>query len=93
MLWCTVDPETNGWIKKESGMSYMCGVDAVTSFLAQNRLGAMIRSHQAHEAGNEKLDSGRIITVWSASNYGGENENKGSYVVIDNHMRYGFKNF
>jgi hypothetical protein len=50
-------------------MSYMFGIDVAINFLARNRLGAMIRSHQAHEMGNEKLDSGRIITVWSASNF------------------------
>ncbi|PRP77832.1 serine/threonine protein phosphatase-like protein [Planoprotostelium fungivorum] len=81
VLWSDPKP-TEGWMRSNRGAGIIFGPDVTRSFLQNNNLEIMIRSHEMKEEGWERTHDRRLITVFSASNYCRANENKGAYVVI-----------
>uniref|UniRef100_A0A7S4LIB5 Serine/threonine-protein phosphatase n=1 Tax=Eutreptiella gymnastica TaxID=73025 RepID=A0A7S4LIB5_9EUGL len=73
----------------------MFGPDVTEDFLKRNGLELVIRSHQM-PAGNRGYDirhEGRLVTVFSASNYCGLQGNWGGLVVFHEPGQYTFKEF
>jgi len=58
------------------------GPDRVKSFLHQNNLSLVIRSHQCVMDGYERFAGGDLLTVFSATNYGNRYKNAGAVLLI-----------
>eukprot|EP01060_Flectonema_neradi_P030741 TRINITY_DN4522_c1_g1_i1.p1 TRINITY_DN4522_c1_g1~~TRINITY_DN4522_c1_g1_i1.p1 ORF type:complete len:1075 (+),score=219.62 TRINITY_DN4522_c1_g1_i1:283-3225(+) len=62
--WSGTGPSTRG-----KGIVFGC--DATEAFLANNNLKLLVRSHEEQKTGYKVHHKGKLITVFSASNYGG----------------------
>ena len=52
-------------------------------WLSQHKLGCLIRSHECQDEGYKTHHEGRVLTLFSASNYYGEDEeNDGAILVL-----------
>ena len=59
----------------------------VEKFLKDNGLQTLIRSHEVCSAGYEKHHGGKTITIFSASNYGGTDDNEACHLVIQPNLQ------
>eukprot|EP00760_Papus_ankaliazontas_P027127 PhM_4_TR3161/c0_g1_i1/m.62723 len=66
----------------ERGAGIMFGKDVTEHFLSTNRLTLILRSHEPFLKGYEEHHDGKLVTIFSASNYDGEDSNKASYAVL-----------
>eukprot|EP00759_Apiculatamorpha_spiralis_P038075 PhF_6_TR37544/c1_g1_i1/m.55608 len=81
ILWS--DPwDLQGIGMNERGAGVMFGKDITERFLENNHLSLIIRSHEPFLKGYEEHHDGKVVTIFSASNYDGEDSNKASYAVI-----------
>eukprot|EP00463_Aulacantha_scolymantha_P005339 TRINITY_DN666_c1_g1_i4.p1 TRINITY_DN666_c1_g1~~TRINITY_DN666_c1_g1_i4.p1 ORF type:complete len:222 (-),score=26.99 TRINITY_DN666_c1_g1_i4:87-752(-) len=67
----------------QSGRNAGClfGPDAMAHFLAHNKLELFVRSHQCVQGGVKNMFNSCLLTVFSASNYG-DNNNQGAYLIF-----------
>lgn len=92
MLW--TDPQTmpgRGPSKRGVGMQF--GPDVTKRFCDNNKLKAVIRSHEVRMEGYEEEHDGRCITVFSAPRYCDSTENKGAYINIGPDYKLDFHKF
>ena len=81
MMWS--DPsEVPGWQESERGAGVQWGPDVTKDFLELNGFDLIIRSHEEFVKGYEEHHNGKVVTVFSASNYDGPETNKGSFLVL-----------
>jgi protein phosphatase len=75
------------------GHTFKFGPDVTHRFLAQNSLKMLIRSHEVPSSnkGYEVRHSGRLVTVFSASNYCGHRGNTGAVMVFQKDLKYTFQ--
>lgn len=80
------DPhEGDGFVESPRGAHVVhFGRDVTEQFLMDNHLSLCIRSHQVPESGQgfEWSHGGCLLTVFSASNYGGRMDNRGAIAVL-----------
>lgn len=69
LVWSDPVPENMFFKESSRGLGYEFGEPALVRFLEQNGLRMMIRGHEAHEEGVKFDFGGKIVTVFSASNY------------------------
>jgi protein phosphatase len=62
------------------------GPDRVQQFLQQNGLGMIIRAHECVMDGFERFADGKLITVFSATDYCGRHKNAGAVLVIQKNL-------
>ena len=62
--------------------SVQFGPNIAEEFLNTNKLQYLVRSHEKKQEGYELHPGGRLITIFSAPNYSGENSNKGAVLNI-----------
>jgi protein phosphatase len=93
ILWS--DPMPSNGIKPNSsrGAGAYFGPDATAAFLAENGLDMIIRSHECKDEGYEVAHSGKLLTIFSASNYCGDTGNKGAFVIFTPDMKAKVKQF
>lgn len=81
MLWS--DPfDALGWQESDRGAGVQFGADVTLSFLEKNELDLVIRSHEEYVKGYEEHHGGKLVTVFSASNYNGVDTNNGAFIVL-----------
>eukprot|EP00758_Cryptobia_borreli_P011390 Tbor_TRINITY_DN5650_c3_g2::TRINITY_DN5650_c3_g2_i4::g.8998::m.8998/K04460/PPP5C; serine/threonine-protein phosphatase 5 len=81
LLWS--DPYDGlGWQESERGAGVQFGADVTTDFLELNKLQLVIRSHEEFVKGYQEHHDGRLVTVFSASNYDGVDTNNGAFIVL-----------
>lgn len=83
LLWSDPDPGVVGWSESDRGVSCTFGPDAVAKFLDDNDLDLICRGHQVVEDGYEFFAKRKLVTIFSAPNYGGEFDNAGALMSVD----------
>jgi diadenosine tetraphosphatase ApaH/serine/threonine PP2A family protein phosphatase len=70
------------------GASLVFGPDVTEKFLEDNKVDLIIRSHEVKDEGYDFSHDGKVITVFSASNYCGVVGNKGALIVFQPDMGF-----
>ncbi|KAL2941069.1 Serine/threonine-protein phosphatase PP1 isozyme 9, partial [Bienertia sinuspersici] len=83
LLWADPDNRIEGWAESDRGVSCTFGPDVVADFLDKNDLDLICRGHQVVEDGYEFFAKRRLVTIFSAPNYGGEFDNAGALLSVD----------
>ena len=91
LMWS--DPRAKpGTVKNSRGAGVFWGPDYTKEFLKTNHLGLVVRSHEPPIQGFEYWHNKRVLTVFSASKYCGQ-DNQGAYLVLDPHLSYAIHSF
>ncbi|KAI3950817.1 hypothetical protein C5167_043327 [Papaver somniferum] len=91
LLWADPDPAVEGWQDSDRGVSCTFGPDRVKEFLSKNELDLICRGHQVVEDGYEFFAKRRLVTIFSAPNYGGEFDNAGALMSVDEALMCSFE--
>ncbi|KAL8540908.1 hypothetical protein ACS0TY_002238 [Phlomoides rotata] len=91
LLWADPDPRAKGWADSGRGVSCTFGPDVVAEFLEKNGLDLICRGHQVVEDGYEFFAKRRLVTIFSAPNYGGEFDNAGALLNVDESLICSFE--
>ena len=83
LLWSDPDARIEGWAESDRGVSCTFGADKVIEFLDKNELDLICRGHQVVEDGYEFFAKRKLVTIFSAPNYGGEFDNAGALLSVD----------
>lgn len=84
MLWSDPCPQ-NGKYDNSRGCALEFGPDVVDKFLTDNDLKKIMRSHECVNEGYEEWFGGKLVTVFSASNYTGTVGNHGAFAIFRKH--------
>jgi serine/threonine-protein phosphatase PP1 catalytic subunit len=90
MLWSDPEPYISGWQDNERGVSYGYGYDSVQSFLKNNKLDLIVRSHQIVENGFEFMFNKQLVTIFSVPNFMGEYDNYGAVMAVEEELKCSF---
>ncbi|XP_057439341.1 serine/threonine-protein phosphatase PP1 [Lotus japonicus] len=91
LLWSDPDNSIEGWADSDRGVSMTFGPDVVADFLEKNDLDLVCRGHQVVEDGYEFFAKRRLVTIFSAPNYGGEFDNAGALLSVDESLVCSFE--
>ncbi|KAL8155540.1 serine/threonine-protein phosphatase PP1 isozyme 9 [Apium graveolens] len=91
LLWSDPDPNVEGWGDSDRGVSFTFGADVVAEFLEKNDLDLICRAHQVVEDGYEFFAKRKLVTIFSAPNYGGEFDNAGALLSVDESLMCSFE--
>ncbi|KAM7272274.1 hypothetical protein ACFE04_026937 [Oxalis oulophora] len=91
LLWSDPHPKIQGWADSDRGVSCTFGADVVADFLDKNDLDLICRGHQVVEDGYEFFAKRRLVTIFSAPNYGGEFDNAGALLSVDESLVCSFE--
>ncbi|KAF8105466.1 hypothetical protein N665_0157s0052 [Sinapis alba] len=91
LLWSDPDQKIEGWADSDRGISCTFGADKVDEFLDKNDLDLICRGHQVVEDGYEFFAKRRLVTIFSAPNYGGEFDNAGALLSVDESLVCSFE--
>ncbi|XP_042516219.1 serine/threonine-protein phosphatase PP1-like [Macadamia integrifolia] len=91
LLWSDPNSNIEGWSESDRGVSCMFGADRVDEFLDKNDLDLICRGHQVVEDGFEFFAKQRLVTIFSAPNYGGEFDNAGALLSVDEALMCSFE--
>ncbi|KAJ7478901.1 protein phosphatase type 1 [Mycena latifolia] len=83
LVWSDPDKDVNGWGENDRGVSFTFGADVVARFLQKHDLDLICRGHQVVEDGYEFFAKRHLVTIFSAPNYGGEFDNAGGIMSVD----------
>jgi protein phosphatase len=83
LVWSDPDPSVDRFeTSTVRGAGYLFGEAAVTAFLDEAKLTMLVRAHQCIPEGAKELFGGRVMTVFSASNYCGLVGNQAAVLQI-----------
>ncbi|KAJ6694521.1 hypothetical protein OIU85_005225 [Salix viminalis] len=91
LLWSDPDARVEGWSDSDRGVSCTFGPDKVSEFLDKNDLDLICRGHQVVEDGYEFFAKRKLVTIFSAPNYGGEFDNAGALLSVDESLVCSFE--
>ncbi|KAL2345656.1 hypothetical protein Fmac_006941 [Flemingia macrophylla] len=91
LLWSDPDASIEGWAESDRGVSCTFGPDVLANFLDKNDLDLVCRGHQVVEDGYEFFAKRRLVTIFSAPNYGGEFDNAGALLSVDDSLVCSFE--
>nr|AAC39461.1 serine/threonine protein phosphatase type one [Arabidopsis thaliana] len=91
LLWSDPDQKIEGWADSDRGISCTFGADKVAEFLDKNDLDLICRGHQVVEDEYEFFAKRRLVTIFSAPNYGGEFDNAGALLSVDESLVCSFE--
>lgn len=83
LLWSDPSPDIDYWHNNDRGVSYTFGKEVVRNFCDKFGIELICRAHQVVEDGYEFFAGQRLITLFSAPNYGGEFDNSAAMMVVN----------
>ncbi|KAG9443830.1 hypothetical protein H6P81_015170 [Aristolochia fimbriata] len=91
LLWSDPDPTVEGWGYNDRGISCTFGPDKLVEFLDKNELDLICRGHQVVEDGYKFFATRRLVTIFSAPNYGGTFDNAGALLSVNEQLMCSFE--
>jgi protein phosphatase len=82
VLWSDPSDDIDLYERSQRGTGYQFGQSAFRAFVESNGLRAVIRGHECVSEGCRTQFGGRLVTVFSASNYCGSAGNKAGVLVV-----------
>ena len=91
LIWSDPNEEVDEYVPSKKGAGQFYGEKAVQNFLKENsNIEMIIRSHELVENGYKYQFNNKLLTVFSAPNYGGRVGNTGSILKIDENSKFNF---
>lgn len=87
LMWSDPNPSISYYLESERGYGSVFGQDAILEFCREKKMNKLIRAHQCVKRGIENVLLGKVITVFSCSNYCDSCKNMAGYLYI-NHEVY-----
>ena len=88
LLWSYFDANVTGWVEPDKAVEWEFGPDVLQKFLEDNHLERIYCSSRIMMEGYESLHGDRMVSLFSASNYCGEFDNKGAVLVLDEQLEH-----
>lgn len=88
VLWSDPTNKTDYYAPSTRGSGYLFGSSAVSEFCENNNIKMIIRGHECVKDGVEFWFDNKLVTVFSASNYCGYENNKSAILEILNTTNY-----
>jgi protein phosphatase len=82
ILWSDPSDEIEMYEKSQRGTGYLFGATAFNKFLEHNVIRLVIRGHECVEEGIQEHFGGKLVTVFSASNYCGSAGNSAAVLIV-----------
>ncbi|OHT14277.1 hypothetical protein TRFO_15457 [Tritrichomonas foetus] len=79
--------------ESKRGIGCLFGERALTAFLTQNNIKRVVRGHECVFEGYRLSFNEKLITVFSASNYCGYQNNNGAVMIFDSQNNYKFDTY
>eukprot|EP00274_Cyanoptyche_gloeocystis_P005471 CAMPEP_0196667730 /NCGR_PEP_ID=MMETSP1086-20130531/65242_1 /TAXON_ID=77921 /ORGANISM="Cyanoptyche gloeocystis , Strain SAG4.97" /LENGTH=506 /DNA_ID=CAMNT_0042005085 /DNA_START=1 /DNA_END=1521 /DNA_ORIENTATION=- len=91
LLWSDPAPSDTyeGFTRNPRGASVLFGPDVVKKFLDDNGVQIVVRAHEVTKDGVEWSAEGRVVTVFSATNYCGKEGNNGAVLEVSSAGEFG----
>jgi serine/threonine-protein phosphatase PP1 catalytic subunit len=88
LLWSDPNPEVETWSENDRGTGVCFGLAPVCQFLEKYGLDLICRAHQAVMNGYDFpfFPEQTLVTLFSASNYCNEFDNKGAFLRVDENL-------
>lgn len=93
LTWSDPDDQVQGWAQNTRGAGWLFGSPPANEFCRNNKLDLVTRAHQLVMAGHQYNCSEKILTVWSAPNYGYVTGNVASVLKLDAALNRTLKTF
>lgn len=90
LLWSDPDKNAQNWGENDRGVSYVFGTRPVHEFCQKYDFDLVCRAHQVVEDGYEFFAEQKLVTVFSAPNYCGDNDNAAAILNIDENLLSSF---
>merc|ERR1712032_169111 len=86
LLWSDPD-DRSGWGLPVGASTFTFGEDVTKTFLQQNGLDLLVRSHRLVMEGSAWMHDKRLLSIWSAPNYCNRCRNQGAIVEIEENLQ------
>lgn len=90
LMWSDPSSNVSYFLQSERGFGCIFGSDAIIEFCRSQKMEQVIRAHQCVSSGIENHLHGKVITVFSCSNYCDTCQNQGGYLYIENNQMNSF---
>ncbi|CAI5452304.1 unnamed protein product [Caenorhabditis angaria] len=90
LTWADPDPVVAEYEPSPRGASYVFGSKALRTFQSRLGLQLIIRGHQVVDDGYEFFDERRLVTIFSAPNYCGQQDNSAAMLNVSEDLVLGF---
>lgn len=82
LLWSDPSLDISGFGLSKRGSGHFFGLTAFKRFMEANKLRFLIRAHECVEGGIESIFGNSLLTVFSASNYCGNSNNRAGVLFV-----------
>jgi serine/threonine-protein phosphatase PP1 catalytic subunit len=90
LTWSDPKTQQSKWKESDRGVSYTFNKDALSDFKKRLNIDLVIRAHQVVDDGYQFFDNKSLVTVFSAPNYCGHNDNNGAVLKIKKNLDCSF---